>query len=67
LYNPRQLGLPFLPPGRIPEKQAQLVLCDLVGWHLVLVLAALLGEGADALVDPFVAVDLEALLLVVWG
>lgn len=34
------------------------MLHGLVVGHLVLVAAALLGEGADALVDPFVAVDL---------
>ncbi len=27
-------------------------------WHFVLVLAALLGEGADTFVHPLVAVDL---------
>jgi hypothetical protein len=47
-------------------EQAQLVLRGLVERHLVLVLAALLRKGADALVDPLVTVDLGAtrLLLV---
>lgn len=41
-------------------KQSQRMLRGLVLRHLVLVLASLLGEGADALVDPLVAVDLDA-------
>jgi len=38
------------------------VLRRLVMGHLVLVLAPLLREGAGAVVDPLVAVDLGALL-----
>lgn len=64
--NPHQLSLPLLPPGGIPEEQTQLMLRRLVAGHFVFVLAALLGEGADALVDPFVAVDLETFLLAAW-
>jgi hypothetical protein len=52
-----QLALAALPPDGIAQKETQLVLSRLVGRHFVLVLAALLCEGADPLVDPFVAVD----------
>lgn len=38
------------------------MLRHLIERHLVLILATLLGEGADALMDPFVAVDLGATL-----
>lgn len=62
---PRQIRLVLLPPRREPVEQPQLVLRDLVERHLVLVLAPLLGEGADALVHPLVAVDLWAALGVV--
>lgn len=55
---PRQVGLVLLPPGGEAVEQAELVLGDLVEGHLVLVLAALLGECAHALVHPLVAVDL---------
>lgn len=41
-------------------KQPERMLRGPVLRHLVLVLAPLLGEGADALVDPLVAVDLDA-------
>jgi hypothetical protein len=57
-----QVGLVLLPPGREAVEQAQLVLREPVHGHLVLVLAALLGEGAHALVHPLVAVDLGAAL-----
>lgn len=46
------------PPDGETLEQAEGFLGVLVEGHLVLVLAALLGEGADALVDPLVAVDL---------
>lgn len=59
-HRPRQLPLLLLPPRRQPVKQPERVLRGLVLRHLVLVLASLLGEGADALVDPLVAVDLDA-------
>lgn len=59
---PRQLGLVFLPPSGQAVEQTQLVLRRLVERHLVLVLAALLCEGAHALVHPLVAVDLGAAL-----
>ena len=38
------------------------MLRHLIERHLVLILAALLGEGADALMDPLIAVDLGATL-----
>ncbi len=43
-------------------EEAERPLCGFVLGHLVLELAPLLGEGADALVNPFVAVyfDLSA-------
>lgn len=56
------LGLHLLPPGGVAVEQAQLLLGLLVVGHLVLVLAALLGEGAGAVVDPLVAVDLDLLV-----
>lgn len=46
-------------------EQAQTHLGLLVGRHLMLELAALLGEGAGAVVDPLVAVNLLALAQVV--
>lgn len=52
----------LLPPRGQTVEQAQLVLRHLIERHLVLILATLLGEGADALVDPLVAVDLGAAL-----
>lgn len=58
----------LLPPGRKTVEQAELVLRHLIKRHLMLVLAALLGECTHALVDPFVTVDLRSplgLLLVV--
>lgn len=48
-------------------EQAEAVLRHAVVWHLVLVLAALLREGAGSVVDPLVAVDLGALLGVARG
>lgn len=54
------LGEELLPPGGVSVEQAQLLLGLLVVGHLVLELAALLGEGAGAVVDPLVAVDLVA-------
>jgi hypothetical protein len=50
------LGLVFLPPDGEAVKQAQRVLCGFVMWHLMLVLASLLREGADTLVHPLVAI-----------
>ena len=50
----------LLPPARVSVEQAQLLLGLSVVRHLVLVLAALLGEGAGSVVDPLVAVDLLA-------
>lgn len=64
-----ELSLMLFPPGREAMKQAELVLRDLVKRHLVFILAALLGKGTDALMDPFVAVDLGSplrLLLLMW-
>ena len=55
-----ELGLVLLPPGGEAVEEAELVLGGLVEGHLVLVFAALLREGADALVHPLVAVDLGA-------
>lgn len=52
------LGEELLPPDGVAVEQAQLLLGLLVVGHLVLELAALLGEGAGAVVDPLVAVDL---------
>jgi hypothetical protein len=46
------------PPHGEALEETQRLLGVLVERHLMLVLAALLGEGADALVDPLVAVDL---------
>jgi hypothetical protein len=42
-------------------EESQSVLRGAVVRHLVLVLASLLGESAGAVVDPLVAVDLDAL------
>lgn len=56
------LALMLAPPDWQALEQAERLLRVLVERHLVLVLAALLGEGADALVDPLVAVDLLSLL-----
>lgn len=50
----------LLPPGRVSVEQAQLLLGLTIVGHLMLVLATLLGEGASAIVDPLVAVDLLA-------
>lgn len=55
------LGALLLPPGGIPMEQTQALLGLAVARHLVLELAALLGEGAGAVVDPLVTVDLLAL------
>lgn len=41
-----------------PLEKSQSVLGGPVLRHLVFVLASLLGEGADTLVDPLVAIDL---------
>lgn len=51
----------LLPPGGVSMKQAQALLGLAVARHLVLELAALLGEGAGAVMDPLVTVDLLAL------
>lgn len=51
----------LLPPGGISVEQAQALLGLAVAGHLVLELAALLGEGAGAVMDPLVTVDLLAL------
>ena len=59
------LGEELLPPGRVAVEQAQHLLGLAVVGHLVLELAALLGEGAGAVVDPLVAVDLVAAVVVV--
>lgn len=48
----------LLPPGRVCMGQAQTPLGLSVVRHLVLVLAALLGEGTGSVVDPLVTVDL---------
>lgn len=50
----------LLPPGGVTVEEAQTLLSLAVAGHLVLELAALLGEGADAIVDPLVAVNLLA-------
>ena len=67
---PGELGLVLLPPGGVAVEEAELVLGDLVKGHLVLILTSLLGEGADALVYPLVAVDFGAasgvLLTLLW-
>lgn len=55
------LSTHLLPPARISVEQAQAVLALLVAGHLVLELAALLGEGAGTIVDPLVAVNLLTL------
>lgn len=55
------LGLLLLPPRGQAVEQAQRVLRGSVQGHLVLELAALLGKGTHALVNPLVAVDLGAL------
>lgn len=54
------LGTLLLPPGRVPVEQAQALLRLAIGGHLVLKLAALLGEGTGAVVDPLVTVNLLA-------
>ena len=59
-----QRGHILLPPGWVAVEQAKGVLGLLVVGHLVFELAALLVEGAYALMNPFVAVDLFALGLV---
>lgn len=53
-----QLGDATLPPGGVAVEQTQAHLGLPVVGHLVLVLAALLSKGANAVVDPLVAVDL---------
>ncbi len=57
-----QLVLLLAPPQRQAMKETQLVLSSPVEGHLVLELAALLGKGAGAVVNPLVAVDLGALV-----
>ena len=57
-----QLVLLLAPPHRQAVKETQLVLGSSVKGHLVLELAALLGKGAGAVVNPLVAVDLGALV-----
>jgi len=52
------LGTPV--PGRKAMVETKRELSCLVKWHLVLVLAAKLGESANSLVDPLIAVDLQA-------
>jgi uncharacterized protein (DUF2342 family) len=46
------------PPHGEALEQAERLLGILVEGHLMLVFTALLGEGADSLVDPLVTVDL---------
>lgn len=50
----------MLPPGWEAVEKTQAALGWNIHWHLVLVLATLLGEGADTVVNPLVAVDLLA-------
>jgi hypothetical protein len=53
-----QLSLMFLPPGRVTVEQPKRMLGKAIMRHLMLVLATLLGEGANSLMNPFVAVYL---------
>jgi glycerol uptake facilitator-like aquaporin len=55
--------LEILPPLGEPMEEAERLLSCLVKGHLVLVLAALLGKGTGAVVNPLVAVDLGSSLL----
>lgn len=55
--------LEVLPPLGEPVEEAERLLGGLVKGHLVLVLAALLGEGTGAVVNPLVTVDLGSPLL----
>lgn len=61
LSLPHQLGLLSLVPSRQAMEQTEHVLSSPVIGHLMLVLAALLGEGTGTLVHPLVAEDLDSL------
>lgn len=50
----------LLPPCREAVEESQRPLCGLVLRHLMFELAALLREGADALVNPLIAVRLDS-------
>lgn len=51
----------FLPPSGVSMEQTQALLGLAIAGHLVLELASLLSEGAGAIMDPFIAVNLLAL------